>query len=87
MDPQLVQEKGTPWPLSPQKKGHPMDSPNPPGRRSTLGTPNHLWTRDTPGSLCPQDLGHPKTSHYKYQRTPHAPQAPSTAPHLLSHLY
>lgn len=76
MDTQVIQEKGLP-----------MDSHNPSVRKSTLGTPNLLWTKDTSCSLWPQDMGTPRTSHYKHQRPPHAPQALSTAPCSLSYLY
>lgn len=64
-----------------------MDCPNPPGRNSTLGTPNLLCTKDTPCSLCPQDQGHPKNLPLQPPEATRALQAPSIAPCLLSDLY
>lgn len=76
MDTQVIQEKGLP-----------MDSHNPSVRKSTLGTPNLLWTKDTSCSLWPQDMGHPKNFPLQAPEAPHAPQALSTAPRSLSYLY
>lgn len=71
MDPQPSWKKEHPMDTQViQEKGLPMDSHNPSVRRSTLGTPNLLWTKDTSCSLWPQDMGTPRTSHYKHQRPP-----------------